>query len=619
MRVTDFMGMSPSTSTTNLRDNYAQLAENCDLYSGDITPFKRSRAMGHVLDINGKEKLTPSKTIHKAGDMWVGFDDFTFICPDPQNRAGADSFLYVADGALYRSSPRQLINGTGGIKLGIERPDTAPIGTAAPGKGCPEIVLAVTCQDGTTAPDAETEDCDPYADVPIVTTWRFTYMTACGEESDVSDPSNYVEMYNVDGGALFDPSTNVPANAVARRWYRSISTSKGEVNWYFVGESDIDAPIFIDNKCALEIGEPISTVNHLPPPNCLEGVALVGNTVTVVWSGKNFWLSEPKLPHAYKQSNKSTLRFDIVGMYEVTETVENPKTHYDCIALTTGYAYTIACLMPEDVPVIQELQISKPAVNPAAVAIGGGKLFYTAESGIYAISNGAVQSATPMFTEIEFAAYLPSQQFLVYWDNRLWGFNPERGFVLTISVEDERRRGTFVVITKKATAGYGAVDCTLTLLEDGVLNQWASGDGYMQAKWRSKAYVQVGLWMPVRAKVCGSYERMPRGTYAAVQAYKVWQHGLHNMGKIADFIQANPDMMKYAHLFGRFDEDTTFSLTTEDTEVYYRVCPQSGKPFALPRKRMGVDWWFEVTTTDIIREVHIQTGQEDLSQEGGMA
>ena len=59
MRITDFMGMAPSTYRDNLRDNYAQLAENCDLYSGAIDPFRRSRTIGHVLDIYGKVKLSP--------------------------------------------------------------------------------------------------------------------------------------------------------------------------------------------------------------------------------------------------------------------------------------------------------------------------------------------------------------------------------------------------------------------------------------------------------------------------------------------------------------------------------------------------------------------------------
>ena len=619
MRITDFMGMAPSTYRDNLRDNYAQLAENCDLYSGAIDPFRRSRTIGHVLDIYGKEKLTPSKTIHKAGDMWVGFDEFTFICPDPQDRAGSDSFLYVADGALYRSSPRQLIRGTGGIKLGIAKPDTAPTAAALPNMGCPEIVLSTECYDGSTGPTAETEDCDPNADIPIITTWRFTYMTACGEESDVSDPSNYVEMMNSDGGALSDPSTNVPANAVARRWYRSLSTSKGEVSWYFVGESPIDQAVFIDNKCALEIGEPISTVAHNPPPNCLEGVALIGNTVAIVWSGKNFWLSEPKLPHAYKDMNKSTLRFDIVGMYEVTDPVESPKAHYDCVALTKGYAYTVSAVLPEQGVIIQELQTSKPAVNPAAVAVGAGTVFYTTMAGIYAITSGSVQEATQMFTELEFAEFRPEEQLLAYWDNRLWGFNSERGFVLTLSVEDKRRRGNFVIITKVVTAAYAAVNCTLTTMTNGLLEEWGTGEGYMQARWRSKVYVQSGLWSPSRAKVCGSYERLPRGGQEAIQAYKVWQLSIKGTGSISKFVSRSPDSAKYAHLLGRFDSDTSFSLTTEDTVVYSRVCPMSGKFFSLPRKRMGIDWWFEVTTTDMVKEVHVQTGAEDLTQEGGMA
>lgn len=619
MRVTDFMGMAPSTYKTNLRENYAQLAENCDLYSGAITPFTRSRVMHHVVDINGAVKLTPSKTIHKAGDVWVGFDDFTFICPDPQDRAGPDSFLYVQDGELYRSSPRQLLKHLGGIKVGIDKPDTAPVALVLPDQGCPQVSLDTTCYDGTVSSPETTEDCDPNADVPIITTWKFTYITACGEESAPSDPSNYVEIRNNDGAALSDPSTNVPANAAFRRWYRSISTSKGEVNWYYVGESPIEDAIFKDDKCVFEIGEPVSTDFYNAPPNCLEGVALIGNTVAIVWSGRNFWMSEPKLPHAYKDMNKSTLRFDIVGMYEVTDAIESPKVHYDCVALTTGYAYTISALTPEDSPAIQELQLSKPAVNPAAVAIGGGKLFYTTTAGIYSITGGNVQEVTPMFTEREFAAFLPAQQLLAYWDNRLWGFNPERGFVITVSVEDDRRRGNFVVITKKVTAAYAAVNCTLTLLSNSLLEEWGTGEGFMRAKWVSKVYTQAGLWTPVRAKVCGSYERTSRQARTAIQDYMVWQHSIRHTGSITTFVARNPDSAKHAHLFGRYDTKTTFALVSEDTPIYKRDCPLSGTPFTLPRKRLGIDWWFEVTTTDIITEVHVQTGAEDLTQEGGMA
>ena len=618
MRVTDFMGMAPSTIPTNLRDNYAQLAENCELYSGAIEPFKRAKVLGHVVDINGVEKLTPSRTIHKAGDIWVGFDDFTFICPDPQNRAGSDSFLYVQNGSLYRSSPRQIMKGTGGIKVGIEAPLLPPVGVLLPGQGCPPTSLLKTCYDGTPAEPETTEDCDPNADIPTLTTYRFTYMTACDEESAPSDPSNYVDVMNGDAVVLSDPSVP-PANAVKRLWYRSMSTSKGEVYWAYVGESSIADLLFTDNKCLFEVGEMLTTDNYNPPPFCLEGVALIGNTVTVLWSGNKFWLSEPKLPYAYKDLNGNTLRFDIVGMYEVTDAIESPKVHYDCVALTRGYAYTIACLLPEDLPAIQELQISKPALRPDAVAIGGGKVFYTTEAGIYSITGGNVQEVTSMFTEVEWAEFRPHDQLLAYWDNRVWGFNPERGFVITVAVEDERRRSNFVVITKTVNAAYAAVNTRLTMLNGNLLEEWGTGDGYMRGLWRSKTYVQNGLWSPVRAKVCGTYERSPRGAQEAIKAYKLWQHTLRNTGSIAKFVARNPEQAKYVHLFGRFDEDTTFSLTTEDTVVYQRVCPLSGQNFTLPRKRMGVDWWFEVTTTDIVREVHVQTGGEDLTQEGGMA
>ena len=618
MRVDDFMGMAPATQARNLKDNYAQLAENCDLYSGAIKPFRRSKYMGHVVDIYGNEKLTPSKTIHKAGDVWVGFDEHTFICPDPQNRAGYDSFLFVRGGALYRSSPRQIISGNGPIKVGIERPALPPVGVILPGMGCPPIELETTCYDGTPSTPETTDDCDPNADIPTLVTMKFTYVSACDEESDLSDPSAYFDLKNSDAIALSDPNPTPPVNAVKRRWYISMSSSKGEVAWFYVGSTPIEQSLFTYDKCLFEIGEMASTDNHNPPPACLDGVALIGNTVTVVWSGKDFWLSEPRLPHAYLDMNRYTLRFQIIGMYEVTEAVENPKVHYDLVAITEGYAYTISALLPEDGVVIQELQKSKPGTLPQAVAVGGGSLFYTTDAGIYAITGGQVQEITPMFTEVEWAQYLPHDQFLVYWDSRVWGFNSLQGFVITTNVEDERRRNNFVVITKKATAGYAAVNTRLMLLCDAVMHEWETGDGYMLARWRSKVYVQSGLWSPVRAKVCGSYERLPKGTALAVAEYKAWQSQLRGTGTVARFVARDEKYARYAHLFHHAQEDTTFSISTEDTLVYHRVCPVSGKDFTLPRKRMGVDWWFEVTTTDIIREVHVQTGAEDLTQEGGM-
>ena len=61
-----------------------------------------------------------------------------------------------------------------------------------------------------------------------------------------------------------------------------------------------------------------------------------------------------------------------------------------------------------------------------------------------------------------------------------------------------------------------------------------------------------------------------------------------------------------------------FGIYADDREVYLRTV-KNQKPFRLKRDRRRIYWAYQVRTQTDIREIHVQTAMDDLSQEGGHA
>lgn len=468
MRLTTFSGQVPKLDGQDLPPNGALVAENCDLYSGRIDPFPVPGGQIPLVGVDGWAFDGVPATVYKAGDVWVAWPKHVFVVPDFTERAGANSFLFVEDGELRRSSAAWLAHKHAPVTVGVPPPEQPPQAVASSGV-CARVTLpALQCVTACERPDGD--------DVPgELRAYVLTYVTESGEESAPSPPTEPVVVRGDEGVILLDPNSP-PARVTARRWYRAVSGTDGQAIWLLAGETPVSALAFTDCVDSLGLGGPMDTEAHLPPPGCLEGVALLGGTSVVVWSGQQFWVSEPRLPHAYPPDWRRQIPQErIVAIVGVQEALEGVPSYLGYI-VTTGNPYYVLGEMPEQVSV-HKYAFAYPASSPRAVVAAEGALIYASPYGLVRLEGGKVEVVMDAFlTDVEWADWGAQGLHLHHWNGRLWGFGKTKSFVLAYDRVRNDRPPSLVAVTLHPAAAHGGAEGLALALGDG-LQMWGQGTG----------------------------------------------------------------------------------------------------------------------------------------------
>lgn len=612
MRLTTFDGIYPKLDGQDLPPQAAVFAENCDLYGGRIDPFPALGGAIPVVDVYGNVYTGEAETLYKAGPVWVAFDKFTHVVPDVSKGGGEDGFLFTQNGKLWRSSSAWIASGKAPQELGISPPELPPQAALMVGAGTKEPTPALPCdiQMGS-------EDCNPDAAPPEIRSYLMTYVVgkqcdAAEQESAPSPPSEIVEARDGDTVVLVDPNIP-PANATHRRWYRAVAGTEGKAIWLLVGESPINQAMYTDDVSSLALGRAMDTESHLPPPCDIEGVALMGNMDTVVWSGDQFWVSEPRMPHTYPPVWRRQLMFDIVTMRGVTQFSEG-NTHYIGYAVTKGKPYFITGALPEEISA-GEIQAWEPAMSAKGVTEVEGGIVYASRYGLILVAgNDVKRMLDPMTTDIEWNNFDPRNLHLHYWNGRLWGFGPLKSFVVPYSRYREDRRPMLTYVSLHPTAAFAAADTPLTLMVGGHAFEWGAGDGYMRATWRSRTFTTPGHWWPAAMKVVADFPLVPRKMKDASFEFTAWR--VANPGKDpCQFFLKYPKYREFEGALLTAHKTVRVKLYSDGREILSRHI-KSSRPFRTPRTRRGLDWEFEISTYVPVREVHLETTIQDLTQLG---
>ncbi len=611
-RLTTFDGMAPKIDGQDLPPNAAELAENCDLYGARIDPLPGLGDAGIVVGVDGLPLTGPVATLYRAGPVWVGFPEATYVVPDPSERGGQSAFLFVRDGRLWRSSASWVIDKEGPVLVGIEPPAAPPVAAVAVGQAPAVQFPTLNCE---AAPNPNDIACAPGADAPEARSYVFTYVTQCEEESAPSLPSQIVDVRNGDAVALLD-NAPAPANAVARRWYRAVAASDGLAAWLFVAQTPIVQVGYVDQMPSLALGEALMTEDHYPPPECLEGVAVLGNQMVAVWAGDQFWLSEPRQPHAYPPLWRKRVRFPILGMYGVTADVEGQETYLGYV-VTEGTPYFLSGAAPEAVTP-REYSVWEPGASRHCGTVMEGSLVYASIHGLMQLGGPEAQSILALeSTDLEWQDFDPAGLRLAYWNGRLWGFAPRRAFVLPGSHYRQDRGRYLALLTLRASALYAAPDTALTVVqadENGArLRQFGAGVGVQRSRWRSRVFTMPGWWWPAAAKVVADFPREDPKVTRARAMLRAWNDRHGDCHEDA-FFDANPNLRCFEPQLRGIRPFVTFRLLADGQEYFSRSV-FSSEPFRVPARR-GIDWQFEVAGGVSIREVHFETSIQDLTQLG---
>lgn len=613
MRILDFGGEVPKLKPQALKLSEAQYAENVDLYGGVLRPHRTHAFQQYLVDEFGKPFTDNSAAMFAlVGSSAVGFPTEVHWVKDPRASAGASTILFVRDGRLWRLSQRMLEAGTGATLVGIYPPDTAPTATVLAGAGC-LTEWEERCQDTDPA-------CDD-GDAPELRGYRITYVNECGEESAPSPVSNLINVNNGDGAVIID-NAEPPANAIMRRYYRSAVTSDGQTVWLFVAEASIEETAFIDDVCPNALGEVLATENHEPPSECLDGIALGRNMQTIVWSNNQFWVSEPRLPHAYRSATRVTLPYKIQFIATHT-TITEGDTHFDNAIGTVGYPYAVD-IRDDGQASIKELEYWYPALSPFGWGVQNGAVFYTAAAGLVGITGNHVTLVTDDFiTEREWAKFNPDTMRVTGYDQRIfmWYTKPDNtraGLLLVLPTTDKRRAASLSRLTVPAKMAIAAPPLDMFMLLGNDVHKWAAGNEFMRYTWHSSVEVNSAYWFPTVFKIVGDDVPMySKGIAAAIATFDLWKK--QNCSLPVDvFFDLNQDMRKYMPQLLDGGADVVVTLFCDGMEYYTRRVRHAA-PIMIKRRKRGIEWSIKVTGTTELRELHLQKSLNDLQNDGGHA
>lgn len=361
-------------------------------------------------------------------------------------------------------------------------------------------------------------------------------------------------------------------------------------------------------NCQCQWVDELSTETHDAPPECLEGVAVIGTNMTIVWSNRHFWVSERNFPHAYNIDNEYRLRYQIQGMYEITSMVEG-GVHYNLIAITDGLHYSIQADEPGKV-IIAEMQQRYKCYSNTAVRTES-QIIYSAPQGLVAVTMQGEELLTGQYmTEHEWVEFLPKTLKLMYHDDRIYGFNRKGGFIYQIG-RDKRRDADFVTHTVVIDVGYIDETSRFLLFKGKDVYEWGKGS-LGRYDWKSKTYVESGTWRPITCKIVSPAfnTQKHRGFSKAKIAYEEWVR-THPFSPSEVFFNNNPKYQKHmAHLVRQ--TPSVEVILYADGREYYRRHVRSNKPFLLPRRYKAIDWAVRVKGQIQIDEIHLQSSRESL-------
>lgn len=603
MRITNFEGLIPKISDKALPKGKATIAVNLDVYGNHLRPIKLPKHTGEKLMTPcGEVFAGKAVTVHRAGSVYVAWDKLVFTSVDWTRKLGETTFLFVDNGKLYRQSAERILRGECPIEVGIKRHDKAEITTEEIDRaGCPPTVIEHLCV-------PINEQCDNVPHPPVPVAYLFTYINACGEESAHSKPSEVLDISWGDAVKVSVKDTP-PANAVKRRWYRAVTDNEGVAHWLKVGETPIGQEFFYDTNCPCDFSCELSTEDHDAPPECLEGVAAIGDNQIIVWSNKHFWVSENNFPHAFNLNNEYRLRYHIKGMYEVTSTLEG-KVHYTLIVITDGLHYTLATDTPESIE-ITEIQQRYRCINYDTVCHSESEVLYVAQQGLVSISMQGENLLTGvLMTENEWQKYNPRALAITYFDDRVYGFNTEGGFIIQMGA-DKRRDLEFVEHDVVVDRGFSDETSPFLVFVGSDIYEWGKG-GTAIYDWKSQTGIMAGLWRPTACKVVSpEFDNiMPRGHREAKIKFAEWKRKFPN-ADVIQFFRNNPEYQQhYAHLVGQRPSITI--IIYADGREYYRRQVSTNKPFLLPRRYKAIDWSVRVIGSLQIDEIHLQGSRETL-------
>lgn len=454
MNINFFRGARPKLEPHLLETGEAQKAVNCRLQTGALEPFRGQSLVQAA-------SLGSVATIYKYGDtnFWFEFADDVDIAEGPIASDTESTTYFTGDGvpAMTYAS--------------IATAGAAPYPSNRYRLGLPEpsdtFIANVT---GTANDVDDNEDSRAYV---------ITYVSARGEEGPPSLPSDIVDVLLGQSVAI----TNIPTapsgnyNVTSKRIYRTSSAS-GDTDYLFVAEIPVAQTSYTDSVASENLGEVLPSINWYAPNPDMKGLISCSNGVMAGFNGKELYLSESNLPHAWPYT--VVMDRPIVGIVSVRGGV---------VVATDGRPVIVAFTNPA-AAAQYEIESARACVSKRSMVDMGEFAVYATGEGLVAVDSAGnapliTQNVIDWYDWKQFNpetihAYRKENWYVAFYQ----GQNGNGGFAITAQGD------AFIELDFYADAGY--VDPKtgeLYLLIDGNIVKWDADENapltYTWTSWES--------------------------------------------------------------------------------------------------------------------------------------
>jgi hypothetical protein len=420
-----FFGRIPGRDPKFLPAGYANVATNCDLSTGVLTPIANSAGS------SAAAKAGALRSIFLIDGVWMTWTSHVHAILS--ELANSDhKFYWTGDSYPKQATKTQATSGA---------PSTYPTTTRRLGVIPPDTAL--------TMQNFHAIGTDPIGSVVDAVSYYYTYVTADGEESSPSPETAVIEVHENEGLDLVGfvaPSIATSGNDVTHyRVYRLSAGTSGTAEYQLIrftetgGVPVYDMPVsettFEDedttnNTLKESSGEVCPTEGWDPPPNDMDSLQRYSSGVMVGRSGNTICFSEPGIPSAWPSAYQRVVAGEFVAMAALKETV---------LVSTTNSLYAFYGSDPANIQKVH-LTDDQPCVSPfGMLAVHGESAYYPSADGLV-IHNGIHGTTlSGLFTKDQWRALGPENMFMVAYDSKLHVFirGTSTGFIVTIPVGED--------------------------------------------------------------------------------------------------------------------------------------------------------------------------------------
>jgi hypothetical protein len=359
--------MVPALDDRLISDQAATYSVNGYLYSGKLIGLPSPKIL-RALDApaTGKVFRIPSdygNAAYPFESTWMEFENSeTDIIRAPVFDDEYDRYYWASSSlpARYNTYAR-IVNGDPAWLLGIPTPGTLPS-------------LSVVGGSGTT----------------ITRAYVYTWVSAYGEESAPSPPRTVTGFvngsWNLSWAAAAAGDLGVNRNLTHTRIYRTITSSTGVATFFFVAEVPIATLVYSDTLADTLVANQgsLETVDWTPPPDDLQGFAMMPNGIVASWRSNELWFSEPFRPHAWPTVYVHTVEYPIVGLGVANQTL---------IVCTAGHPIAASGSTPGAIT-SSKLTNFEPCLSRGSILSAPEGVYYASPNGLILVAEGNAQNIT---------------------------------------------------------------------------------------------------------------------------------------------------------------------------------------------------------------------------------